>query len=184
LTFQSNVRLGVLACLLGASSACARGESCVAEACSASPQTADGWFRAKEGSNLTGTVALAQGTGEVTLAIDVQGARPGVHGVHIHARGDCSAADFSTAGGHFNPTGAAHACPPTEPRHAGDLGNMEIATDGTGHLELRSTAISLAPGPSSVLGLSVILHDEKDDCTSQPAGDSGMRVGCAVVTPP
>jgi Cu-Zn family superoxide dismutase len=184
LTFSSNVRLVALACLILPAASCASGETCVAQTCSAAPRAAQGTFRAKAGSTLTGTVALAQSGAEVSLIVDVQGAKPGTHGLHIHAKGDCSAADFSTAGGHFNPTGAPHGCPPTEPRHAGDFGNLDVADDGTGHVELRSSAISLAPGTTSVLGLAVILHDGADDCSSQPSGDSGMREACAVITSP
>ena len=143
--------------------------------------TAKGAFRAKAGLDIFGNVALTQKGSAVHFAGSVQGATPGLHGIHIHAVGDCSAPDFSSAGAHFNPTGAPHACPPTEPRHAGDLGNIEIGSDGRGVIDIMSSAISLAPGATSVRGLAVILHDAKDDCISQPAGGSGMRVACAII---
>ena len=56
---------------------------------------------------------------------------PGPHGFHIHEKGDCSAADASSAGGHFNPTGKPHGGPDSDARHAGDFGNIEA--DATGN---------------------------------------------------
>jgi Cu-Zn family superoxide dismutase len=142
---------------------------------------AKGAFLAKVGTGISGNVELTQQGSAVHFVATVQGATPGLHGIHIHAVGDCSAPDFSSAGAHFNPTGAPHACPPTEPRHAGDLGNIEIGPDGRGLIDITSSAISLVPGSTSVRGLAVILHDAQDDCVSQPAGGSGTRVACALI---
>jgi Cu-Zn family superoxide dismutase len=155
---------------------------CAIASCDGDEARAAGTFVARAGSNVAGTVRLEQRDGVVTLFADITGATPGKHGIHIHANGDCSAPDFSTAGGHFDPTGATHACPPRPTRHAGDFGNIEIGPDGTGHLEIDSDLVSLGAGARSVLGRAVILHDMEDDCASQPAGDSGMRVACAIIT--
>jgi Cu-Zn family superoxide dismutase len=158
-------------------------DSCVGLACEAAPLRAKGTFQGAPGTRISGTVALVQQGSTVQIVGTIFGAPPGAHGFHIHASGDCSAPDFSSAGGHFNPTNTSHACPPTEPRHAGDFGNIMIDSDGVGRIEVTSDRISLAPGPSSVRGLAVILHDHADDCTSQPSGGSGARVACAVIEP-
>jgi Cu-Zn family superoxide dismutase len=141
---------------------------------------------APEDTDFTGTVTFTQEGDGLRVVADFAGVdTPGSHGFHVHETGDCShgegAKHFTSAGGHFNPNGAEHACPPTEPRHAGDLGNVEIGTNGSGRSEATTTLLSLS-GPNSVVGKAIILHTGQDDCKTQPTGDSGDRLACGVVT--
>lgn len=140
----------------------------------------------------TATLATADGTevGQVTFIETPAGVQvsadlhdvtgDGVHGFHVHETGECSPPDFTSAGGHFDPEGVDHACPPTTPRHAGDLGNVAI-TGGAGLLDLTTDLLTVAPGDTSVVGKAVILHEGEDDCSTQPTGDAGGRLACGVV---
>jgi len=142
-------------------------------------------LKGQEGSNVSGTVTFTQSPdgGAVTIQAEVSGVEgAGMHGFHIHETGDCSAADFTSAGGHFNPTNAPHGGPDDADHHAGDLGNIEIGAGGSGHLDLASSMLSLNAGaPNTVVGKAVILHAGQDDLETQPTGDAGGRLACGVV---
>ena len=120
-------------------------------------------------------------TGGVAVVVHIENAPPGIHGLHVHEKGDCSAPDASSAGGHFNPGGDPHAGPTEMHRHAGDLGNITIEANGTGHLELVTDLLTVRPGPNSVVGRAVVFHEKADDLKTQPTGNAGGRFGCGVI---
>jgi Cu-Zn family superoxide dismutase len=148
----------------------------------AASMTATATFQAAEGMALDGAIEFTQDAGGVRVTAKLNGVqRAGLHGLHLHETGDCTAHDFTSAGGHFNPTGAPHGCPGDDVRHAGDFGNIEIAADGSGNLDLTTDMVTVAEGPTSVVGKAVILHEGEDDCVTQPTGNAGGRLACAVV---
>jgi Cu-Zn family superoxide dismutase len=135
----------------------------------------------RSGSSLSGTAEFMMHGGMVMITVSLKGAPPGPHAVHIHEKGDCSAPDASSAGGHFNPGGHQHGAPESPEHHAGDLGNITIAEDGTGTLMIHSSDLTVAGGLNSVVGHAIIVHEKSDDFVTQPTGNSGGRIGCGVI---
>jgi len=131
------------------------------------------------GNEVKGEVRFYKVGGGVRVLARLEGLPPGKHGFHIHEKGDCSAPDASSAGGHFNPGSSPHGAPtaPREARHAGDLGNIETGSDGTGRYDRVDPLLDYG----QLTGLSVLIHAGEDDLTSQPAGNSGARIGCGVI---
>ena len=136
----------------------------------------------KSGSSVTGKVIFTQlPSGETKVDATISNATPGQHGFHIHEKGDCSAADATSAGGHFNAAGNPHAGPSDAKHHNGDFGNIEIAADGKGTMTMTTNMLTVLPGPNSVVGKAVIFHEKEDDLKTQPTGNAGARFGCGVV---
>ena len=127
-----------------------------------------------------GMVSFTATESGVRIVADVEGLTPGKHGFHIHEKGDCSAPDASSAGGHFNPTNLHHGAPDVEDRHLGDLGNLEADSKGYAHYD-RIDKVIVLHGANSIVGKAVIVHEKEDDLTSQPVGNAGGRVACGVI---
>jgi superoxide dismutase, Cu-Zn family len=135
-----------------------------------------------DNKTLKGTLRIAKDGDTTKLTLKVTGAPPGTRGAHIHMTGDCSAADATSAGGHWNPAMAAHGKPGAAPSHLGDLGNFTVAEDGTGTLELTNPAWTIGDGAATdVVGKAIIVHGGVDDFTTQPTGNAGGRIGCGVI---
>lgn len=133
-------------------------------------------------STTSGTVTLRATTSGVELTLQVAGVSPpGPHGVHLHERADCSAADASSAGDHWNPDVKAHGMPKTAAHHLGDLGNIMIAKDGTGTLTAVLSGVTLDSGNRGLVGRALVVHAKRDDGKTQPSGASGDRIGCAEI---
>lgn len=135
---------------------------------------------AKSGSNVAGAITFIQEKDGLRILADISGLTPGKHGFHIHEHGDCSAADGTSAGGHFNPTNNKHGGPDSEVRHVGDLGNLEADKFGFAHYDRVDTLIELN-GEYSIIGKSIIIHADEDDLVSQPTGNAGARVACGAI---
>jgi Cu-Zn family superoxide dismutase len=146
----------------------------------ANTASAKATLKAAKGDTPSGTVTFTQQADGVHVAVDLSGATPGKHGLHIHQNGDCTP-PFKTAGDHFNADKHDHACSPTPSRHTGDIGNVEVAADGKGHWEGVVDQISLTDPAHQITGKSVILHAKEDDCKTQPTGASGDRIACGVI---
>lgn len=143
------------------------------------PTKAIAVLHSASGSKVTGTVTFTRNGDTVQVVADITGLTPGKHAFHIHEFGDCSAADATSAGSHFNPMKKPHGAPDAAERHAGDLGNVEADANGKAHLELKDDMLKLS-GENSILGRAVIVHEKVDDW-SQPTGNAGARVACGVI---
>jgi len=136
----------------------------------------------RSGSSVSGRVAFRQTSSGVRLHVELAGLPPNSeHGFHVHEKGDCSAPDASSTGGHFNPTGAPHGRAGGPAHHAGDLPSLTADAAGKVHADLDVAGLTLDPGPNSIVGRSVVVHRDRDDFTTQPAGNSGPKVACGVI---
>jgi Cu-Zn family superoxide dismutase len=133
--------------------------------------------------NVVGTADLLRRGDEWKLGLGVSGQTPGDHGIHLHMVGKCNAPDFASAGGHLNPAGRAHGSANPAGMHMGDLPNLTIGADGTA-----STFMALPAGTDAAAlfdadGTAIVIHAKPDDYLTDPAGNSGPRLACGVLTP-
>jgi Cu-Zn family superoxide dismutase len=129
-----------------------------------------------------GTVRAWQTAGGVSFHISASGLLHGLHGIHVHAVGRCEAPDFATAGPHWNPAGKHHGLNNPAGPHAGDLPNVEVAANGV----LGATVTLSGATMTSLLdadGSALVLHSAPDDNMTDPSGNSGARIACAVIQP-
>lgn len=140
-----------------------------------------------------GSATLTSAANGVEIAIEVQGMAPGAHGFHIHTNGACAPGPdaasgqmvpFGAAGGHFDPYATRNHGRPGQSAHeahAGEMPNILVGADGRGTLRYTHTQVTLTPGPTSVLGRTLVVHEREDDYASNPAGNSGARIACGVI---
>ncbi|QSB28495.1 superoxide dismutase family protein [Flavobacterium sp. CLA17] len=135
----------------------------------------------KSNSTVSGTATFTEKNGKVTFVAKMAGLQPGVHAIHIHEKSDCTAADGSSAGGHWNPTFKKHGKWGSAEYHKGDIGNFTADAQGNGTITLTTDEWCVGCGDATkdVLGKGLIVHQGADDFTTQPTGNAGGRVACA-----
>jgi len=139
-------------------------------------------LRPTAGNNTSGTVRFVQSGDQVLVSGEVRGLKPGAeHGFHVHEKGDCSSPDGNSAGGHFNPEGKPHGQHGQGPYHAGDLPSLKADANGVAAFSFESKSIRVGSGITDVVGKGLIVHRDPDDFTTQPTGNSGPRLACAVI---
>jgi len=148
------------------------------------PQQAEATFHNQQGQEV-GKAMLTQTASGVLIEIELSKVPEGKHGFHIHESGVCDAADgFKSAGGHFEPAQHQHGYMIADGPHAGDMPNQFAGSDGRLAANVLNSNVTLSEGPTSVLdadGSAIIVHANPDDYASQPSGDAGDRIACAVI---
>ncbi len=135
----------------------------------------------KSDSKATGSVVFKEEDGQVKFTAVISGLNEGTHAIHIHENADCSSADGTSAGGHWNPTAQPHGkWGDPAGYHKGDIGNFQVDENGNGTITVTTDEWCIGCGDANkdILGKSIIVHQGTDDFTSQPSGDAGARVSC------
>lgn len=133
------------------------------------------------GSLVSGKLSALPISGGVRFTGEIGGlTRGSTHAIHIHEKGDCSAADATSAGGHFNPAQQPHGRAGSGPHHGGDMDNIVADGSGVAQVNVRALGVTLGGG-TNIGGRAIVVHAMPDDYTSQPAGNAGARVACGVI---
>lgn len=141
-------------------------------------RTATAPLRTAAGADV-GTVTATEMAGGIQIRIDARAMPAGVHGAHVHTTGRCDAPDFTTAGGHWNPTAKQHGTSNPAGPHAGDAPNLTIGADGTGSVTIMLPAGTM-DGLLDADGAAFVIHAQADDYKTDPSGNSGGRIACGV----
>jgi Cu-Zn family superoxide dismutase len=136
---------------------------------------------ATQGNKVAGTVEFLQSGDKLMVTAEVTGLTPGMHGFHIHEKGDCSAPDGTSAGGHFNPGGKPHGNPDHGEHHGGDMPQLVADAKGVARLTAYLSSVKIGDGPNDIIGRSIIVHASPDDFKTQPTGNSGARQACGLI---
>jgi superoxide dismutase, Cu-Zn family len=152
----------------------------------AAPNAAQGVSAAlRDAAGRTVAQATAEEVGDgIRVRVEAAGLAQGAYGAHVHMTGRCDAPGFTTAGGHWNPTGRQHGKDNPQGMHKGDLPNLLVGTDGRGSFEYTIPDASLSGGDNALLdadGAAVVVHQNADDFRTDPSGNSGNRIACGVL---
>lgn len=135
-----------------------------------------------EASSVNGVINFQDTEAGLLINAELTAASPGEHGFHIHEFGSCAEAG-NAAGSHYNPDGVAHGYLPEDgfnSAHAGDLGNITVAENGTATYSTTLEGLSLTGGKYPIAGRAMIIHEKPDDF-GQPVGNAGGRIGCGTI---
>ena len=135
------------------------------------------------GNSAAGTVTFTRDGDRVRVVAQVSGLAAGAHGFHVHEKGDCSAPDGMSAGGHFSPGKQDHGNVATDPHHGGDMPNIKADDKGVATIDGPvSSNVNIGKGDDfDIIGRGLIVHADADDYKTQPTGNAGARLACAVI---
>ncbi len=134
------------------------------------------------GHQARGAVHFTQMGDKVHIKGEIKGLQPNAeHGFHVHEKGDCSSGDGKSAGGHFNPHNTQHGMAMGAEHHTGDLPSLTADAKGTARIDVKISGPRVGSGMNDIVGRGLVVHQDRDDFMSQPAGNAGERVACAVI---
>ncbi len=132
----------------------------------------------------TATIVPTAGGTAVQIDLSVTNLPPGTHALHVHTVGKCDPPDFTSAGGHFNPTMKQHGKDNPNGAHVGDLPNFEANSQGAATISHTVPGMTLDDGPNSLFhpgGTALVIHAMPDDYKTDPSGNAGARIACGVI---
>ena len=133
------------------------------------------------GNTAKGTVSFTQHGDRVRVSAQLSGLKPnGEHAFHVHEKGDCSSGDGMSAGGHYNPAGTPHG-PQDAAHHAGDMPSLTADAYGNASATFELSGVAIGSGAADLVGKGLIVHRDADDFKTQPTGNAGPRIACAVI---
>ena len=141
-------------------------------------------LKTPDGSEV-GMVTLSEDGKGVTIKVEASGLAPGDHGLHLHTVGRCDGTKFDSAGPHWNPLGKKHGRDNPQGAHLGDLANLTIGADGRGTATITVAGATLKGAENPLIdldGAALVVHAKADDYKTDPSGDSGDRIACAVLS--
>lgn len=139
-----------------------------------------------QGKEVAEATLVEVGRDSVRVEVQATALPPGTHGTHLHAVGACDPPAFTTAGPHLNPANRQHGLRNPNGPHLGDLPNLVVGADGRGRMEAIVRG-SLAPGQAPIFdadGTALVIHAGADDMVTDPSGNSGARIACAIIATP
>ena len=162
----------------------AAGNSAAGSAMAGVPQSFN--FTGGDGA-LLGSVMVSEDPAGLVMNVNGVAMPAGVHGIHLHEKGLCDGPKFESAGAHWNPGAKQHGRDNPAGAHAGDLANIAVAANGTATVSIPIAGAMMASGPMMLAdadGTSLVVHAKPDDYRTDPSGNSGDRIACAVIAPP